>query len=376
MYYFDNAATSVPKPPAVAEKMVDALEMFGNPGRSYHAPAMEGARCIFEAREEIAKLTCAQSPMNVAFTSGATESLNLVLKGLLHPEDGVITSVLEHNSVLRPLYQTGCQLSFIPCDGQARLQLEKLPELLKSNTKFVVCTHGSNVAGSITNVQVIKEFCQRHGLIFILDASQTLGSIPVRADMADVVCFTGHKALLGPQGTGGVLCNSGMPIQPIKTGGTGSHTFEKYLPLQWPDVLEAGTPNTPGLAGLRQGAAFINEVGVPAIQKHESTLTRYFIECLGEMPHITLYGPSAQENRLPVVSIAIDEMEADEVAMRLWEEWEIAVRPGFHCAPLVHRHFKTEEQGMVRFSFGYFNTVKEVELAIKALETMITAGRA
>ncbi len=370
MTYFDNAATSLPKPPGVEEKMIQALQAFGNPGRSFHTPAMDGARCIFEAREQVARLASAKSPMDIAFTSGATESLNLIIKGLIRPEDGVITSMLEHNSVLRPLAQLGCPLSFIPCDEKGRLQLEKLPQLLQKNTKFIVCTHGSNVTGAITQVLYITEFCRAHGLTFILDASQTLGSIPVFEEMADFICFTGHKGLFGPQGTGGVISNGGKGVLPVKTGGTGSHTFEAQPKPNWPEVLEAGTPNTPGIAGLGAGAAFINKEGVAFIQKAEAALAKRFIEGVLAIPSCTVYGPLAEECRLPVVSLSMAGLGADELALRLWEEWEIAVRPGFHCAPLVHTHFKTEETGMVRFSFGYFNRLEQIEMAIRALEAI------
>jgi len=369
MIYFDNAATTVQKPPEVAEKVLNAINSFGNPGRSFHSYSMDAARAVYDARQETAKLVRLQNPLNVAFTSGATESFNLVVSSLIGPDDHVITTVLEHNSVLRPLYKTGCQISFIPCDGNGCLELDNLNPFLKKNTRFLICTHGSNVTGCVTDVDALRRFCRENGLIFILDVSQTLGSIKTYADMADILCFTGHKALMGPQGTGGIIVNRHMDFKLVKTGGSGSDTYNKHQPLSMPDIFEAGTLNAHGIAGLKEGISYINRIGIEMIESHESALRKRFLDSVSQIPGIRLYGAGSGRSKkaLPIVSLNIGDLSSEDLAMRLWEGWRIATRPGSHCAPLVHAHFKTEEQGMVRFSFGVYNTADEVDYAIKAL---------
>ncbi len=371
--YMDNAATSLWKPPGVPAAMAGAVGTLANPGRGSYGSAMQAARAVMEARLELARLVGADSPGCVAFTSGVTESLNLLVGGLVGPEDGVITTVLEHNSVLRPLYQSGCALSFLGCDNEGRLQLDTLPALLEKNTRFVVCTTGSNLVGSITDVAHIGAFCRANGLVLILDTAQTLGSLPLAASAADYLCFTGHKGLLGPQGTGGVVCSSAIRPPPknnrtvFKTGGTGSDSFAPHQPMRMPDMLEAGTPNVPGLCGLREGVRWVNETGVDIICRQEQALTAQFLEGLAGLPNVRLYGIAQATGRLPVVALNVAGMDSEEVSLRLWEEYGIAVRPGSHCAPLAHRRFGTEKTGMVRFSFGYHNTAAEIDAALAAL---------
>lgn len=369
MIYFDNSATTLHKPPEVAETITQALGTYGNPGRSFCQPAMAAARAIYGARCEIARLVQLDNPLSIAFTSGATESLNLVLNSLVQPQDHVITSVLEHNSVLRPLYQKGCSLSFIPCDNQGRLVLSNLNVLLRSDTRFLICTHGSNLTGAVTDVQALREFCDRHKLIFILDVSQTLGCIETLAEMADVLCFTGHKALFGPQGTGGIIVSRPLDFRPVKTGGSGSHSFEREQPHQMPDIFEAGTQNAHGLAGLRAGAAFINRIGITAICDHETRLLRAFLDGIKMIPGLRIYSATGEEEIpvLPIAALNLEGLPAEEVALQLWENSEIATRAGSHCAPLVHQHFGTQKTGIVRFSFSYFNTFEEIEVAVQAL---------
>lgn len=369
MIYFDNSATTLQKPPEVAQAVARAIQKFGNPGRSFCDPAMEAARAVFQARSEIAKLAKLENPLNIAFTSGSTESLNLVLNSLVSSSDNVITSVLEHNSVLRPLYKIGCQLSFIECDDEGNLILNKLDKLLKKNTRYVICTHGSNLTGTITDVGCLSDFCKKNGLIFILDVSQTLGSIETLGNMADILCFTGHKALFGPQGTGGVITNMKSGFNLVKTGGSGSNSFALNQSLEMPDIFEAGTHNAHGLAGLQKGVEYINRLGVDTIAEKENYLIRIFLRGISDIPSVRLYGPgfNAGGKRLPIAALNIGDLPAEDVAYQLWEKWRIATRAGSHCAPLVHKHFKTQEQGMVRFSFSVFNTQEEIYLAISAL---------
>lgn len=368
MIYFDTCATSLQKPAIVMQQVTNALHTFGNPGRSFHTPSMLASRTVYNARKEIATLVNAASPHAVAFTSGATESLNLVCNSLITSQDHVITSVLEHNSVLRPLYRIGCTLSYIPCNDHGELMLDALPSLLQKNSRFLVCTHGSNLTGAITDTRVLNDFCKAYGLIFILDVSQTLGSIETRADMADILCFTGHKALMGLQGTGGIIAEKNIHFPLVKTGGSGTHSFYTHQSLEMPEVFEAGTANAHGLAGLHAGVTWLHQLGLPVITKHEAMLRSAFLSGISHIPQIQLYHPKPEtQNALPVVACNIGDLSASDVALMLWENYHIATRAGTHCAPFVHQFFHTEKQGMVRFSFGYFNTLEEVEFGVKAL---------
>ena len=376
MIYFDNAATTLQKPPGVAKAIAESIGTFGNSGRSFHQPAMEASRAIMSARKEIAQLVRLENPLNVAFTSGATESFNLVLDSLVSPSDHVITSVLEHNSVLRPLYKTGCELSFIPCDGSGQLILDDLDSLLQANTRFLVCTHGSNLTGVVSDVQVLSGFCRKNGLVFILDVSQTLGCVETLAAMADILCFTGHKSLFGPQGTGGIIVNRQLDFRLVKTGGTGTNSFDARQPMEMPEIFEAGTQNAHGLAALRCGVAYVNQKGTAAIEAHTNRLLQAFLDGVSDIPGISIYGPerNAAGPRLPIIALNVGSLPAGDVALQLWENYQIVTRAGSHCAPLVHRFFKTEAQGMVRFSFSVFNTAEEIDITVKALGEIAGKG--
>lgn len=388
MIYMDNSATTLQRPAAVARAMAEAMNM-GNPGRSCHGPAMDAARSIYAARQQLARLAGVGDPLRVAFTSGATESLNLLLGGLIRRGEGVITSVLEHNSVLRPLYRLGCSLSLIGCDDRGRLLLEELPALLRPETRHVVCTQGSNLLGSLADVAALSAFCRQHGLNLVLDASQTLGRLPMGTSPAgaaqaggampstkplttpavDALCFSGHKQLFGPMGTGGIVMYTDMQVHNVKAGGSGSATFQREHPDSLPDRFEAGTPNVPGIAGLAAGAGFICDTGLDEIQRQERELTAQFLEGLKGIPGLVLYGSPGGE-RLPVIALNLGDMGSDEVSALLWERWEIATRPGFHCAPLAHERFGTAKRGMVRFSLSYFNTAQEIDATLAALATL------
>ncbi|MFI3250618.1 MAG: aminotransferase class V-fold PLP-dependent enzyme [Eubacteriales bacterium] len=370
MIYFDNSATTIQKPPSVAIEMAQSIGTLGNPSRSFHDPALASSRTLLKARSEVASLVGAHSPLSVAFTSGATESLNLVISSLISSDCHVITTVLEHNSVLRPLYLSGCELSILPCDDEGKLCLEGLPSLLQSNTKALVATHGSNLLGGISCVDRLRDFCKEHGLYFILDVSQTLGSVPVGAEMADVLCFTGHKGLMGPQGTGGIVATSPLPFSLVKTGGAGSDSFAPHQSLDFPDIFEAGTPNTHGLAGLSAAVSFLNEVTVEQISSHESTLCARLLEGLEQIDGVRIFGSRSSEDRLPVVGFLLGDRSAEEVSLQLWEGWQIATRAGSHCAPLLHERFGTQNRGMMRVSLGYYNKMDEVESFLSALDAI------
>ncbi len=366
MIYFDNAATSLTRPPEVAEAVHYAIGHFGNAGRSFYDAVMEANRAVYEARAAVAGLIGLDDPLKVAFTSSATESLNLVIRSLVEPGDTVITSVTEHNSVLRPLYLCGCRLRFIPCDDRGRLVLDHLDVLPDAKTRLVVCNHGSNVTGNINDIERLYAWCQSRDLTLVLDIAQTFGSMAFTADLADIFCFTGHKGLWGPQGTGGIIVKSERTFPVVKTGGAGTDSFERFQSSRMPDVFEAGTQNSQGLYGLLKGVEFIHQTGLDRIREREALLAGRFYQGIRDLDSITCYGDFSAP-RLPVISLTVEDMDASDLALLLWEEYGICTRAGAHCAPLIHEHFKTRDQGMVRFSFSWFNTEEEIDRGIQAM---------
>jgi selenocysteine lyase/cysteine desulfurase len=307
--------------------------------------------------------------LNVAFTSSSTESLNLVIGGAADKNDSAITTVTEHNSVLRPLYLKGCDLSFIDCGDDGNLMLDSFDKLLNPRTKLLVCTHGSNVTGNVTDVKTLDGMCKARNITMVLDISQTFGVIPVDIGMADIFCFTGHKGLYGPQGTGGVIVNgsSKLDFNVVKTGGAGVNSFDMFQSKEMPDIFETGTLNAPGIYGLQKGVRFINETGIDAIHAKEMLLLEMFLRGIKDLARVKIYGDISAESRLPVISLNIEGLDSAELAERLWEGYGIATRAGSHCAPLLHKQFGTVSSGMVRFSFSYFNTEDEIEQGVRAL---------
>jgi cysteine desulfurase family protein len=372
MIYFDNSATTIQKPPEVARAVAFAIDNFGNAGRSFHPPGLTASREVYKTRTEIAKLIGLSEPLSVAFTSSATESLNLVIGGLVRHGDSIITTTLEHNAVLRPLYLTGCDLSFVDCDDYGNLALDSFEEQINPSTRLFVCTHGSNLTGNITQVRELYDKCKSHNIIMVLDISQTLGSIPVTADMADIFCFTGHKSLFGPQGTGGIITNGNFDFNIVKTGGSGTLSFEERQPEMMPDIFEAGTINAHSIYGLQKGVEFINEVGVDKIHAKGTKLWQKFYNALEDSEKIKIYGDFSTENRLSIVSLNIFGLSSSELAERLLRDYGIVTRPGSHCAPLLHKRLSTVETGIVRFSFSYFNTEEEVEQGVSAIKEILS----
>ena len=371
MIYFDNSATTIRKPPQVAEAVAYAVNRFGNAGRSFYDPALLANREIFQTRAEIAKLTGLDDPLRVAFTSSATESLNLVIGGLVRKEDSAITTVTEHNSVLRPLYLKGCDLSFIDCDDNGNLPVDSFEKLLRPSVKFLICTHGSNVTGNITDVEKFYEVCKSNQITMILDISQTLGVVPVKINMADVFCFSGHKGLFGPQGTGGAIARGRFDFDIVKTGGAGTGSFERFQSRDMPDIFEAGTLNSHGIYGLQKSVRFINETGIDVIHAKNTRLMSMFYDGIKNLDRIKIYGDFSSKDRLPIVSINVAGLSSSELAERLWEDYCIAVRAGNHCAPLLHKRFGLVDTGMVRFSFSYFNTEDEIQKGVSAVKDVV-----
>ncbi len=373
MIYLDNAATSLRRPPCVIEAVAQAMQSLGNSGRGVNGGSLSAARVIYDARQKLADLFGCSSPERVCFTSNATEALNTAIFGLFGPGDHVITTDLEHNSVLRPLYRLekrGVELSFVPADRLGRIALSDFAPLLRPNTRAVITTHASNLTGNLVDLDAVGAFAREHGLLYVVDASQTAGAFSI--DMArsgiSVLCFTGHKSMMGPQGTGGLCLAEGVEIRPLKTGGTGVQTYLPEQPAAYPTRLEAGTLNGHGIAGLSAAVDFLRETGVAAIHEKETALMRQFYDGVRAIPGVTVYGDFTGD-RAPVVSLNIEDADSGEVADFLAAEYDIAVRSGAHCAPRMHRALGTEAQGAVRFSFGWYNTPAEVETAIAAIRS-------
>ena len=375
MIYLDNAATTRTKPPAVAQAVLEALSSYGNCGRGGHQGALSAARAIYETREKIAALLGCPRADHVCFTQNSTQALNIAVCGLLRPGDHVISTDLEHNSVLRPLYRlrdAGAAVDFVPADSRGRLDCGGFERLLRPETKAIVCTHASNLTGDAVDIARVGRFAREHGLLFILDASQTAGVLPI--DLAamgiDVVCFTGHKSLMGPQGTGGLCLREGLEIRPFTVGGTGVQSYSEAQPGEYPTRLEAGTLNGHGLAGLSAALDFLSETGIARIHAHEDALARRFYKAVRDLPGVTVYGDFSAPVRAPVVTLNIGDFDSAEVSDELAERFGIATRPGAHCAPRLHRALGTEEQGAVRFSWSYFNTEEETAAAAEAVRVL------
>ena len=380
MIYLDNGATTLQKPECVREALLEAMASMGNSGRGVHDASLYAGRTIYRARESLAELLGAAAPEQVAFTANATESLNLALGGLFGPGDHVITTVCEHNSVLRPLYRLqGVELSVLPVKAEAGeerqagiLAYDELESLLRPNTKALIITHASNLTGNITDLEQAAAFAKKHSLLLIVDAAQTAGAVPMDMERMgiDVLCFTGHKGLYGPQGTGGVCVRPGLSIRPLKVGGSGIHSFDREHPSEMPAALEAGTLNGHGIAGLGAAARWLLEIGVEQIRAREQALLRRFVDGVKEVEGVTLYGNPDLDRRTGIQSLNIRDYDSARVADWLYEDYGIAVRGGAHCAPLMHEALGTREQGAVRFSFSYFNTEAEADEAAAAVREL------
>lgn len=377
MIYFDNAATSWPKPAAVPQAMTAFLEQVGaNPGRSGHRLSVEAARTIYDTRQALADLFNAPDPMRVVFGHNITEALNLALRGLLHPGDHVITSSMEHNSVMRPLRwleQQGVALSVLPCSPQGFLDPDDIEAAIRPHTKLIVLNHASNVAGGLLPVAEAGRIARQHGLLLLVDTAQTAGAYPInmQQDNIDLLAFTGHKSLYGPTGTGGLIFGERVVaegILPLHLGGTGSRSEAEFQPDFLPDRFESGTPNAVGLAGLLAALHWLQDKSVDAIRQHETTLARQLISGLQQIPGVILFGGQDASRQTATVSFNIASLEPSTVGQRLDAEYGILCRVGLHCAPAAHRTLGTFPDGTVRFGMGAFNTIEEVHQALQAVE--------
>lgn len=372
MIYLDNAATTLHKPQQVIDAVVHAMQSMGNCARGTHEEALDAARTVYDARVRLASLFGCPRVDHVAFTANSTEALNMAINGLIDPGDHVISTDLEHNSVLRPLYRLeaehGAELSFVPADKLGNVDYADFERLMKPNTRAVVCTNASNLTGTVLDIERIAKTAHSHGALVIVDASQTAGCWPI--DMKkmgiDVLCFTGHKGLMGPQGIGGICVKEGIEIRPFKVGGSGVQSYSRTHPAEYPTRLEAGTLNGHGIAGLGAAAKFISETGVENIHAKERSLMLRFYEGVKNIEGVTVYGDFTKD-KTAIVALNIRDYESGEVSYELSQGYGIATRPGAHCAPRMHKALGTAEVGAVRFSFSFYNTEEEIDEAVRAV---------
>lgn len=374
--YLDNASTSFPKAPTVATAMSDYITNRGiNINRGSYALAYDVEDIIYTTRQRLNTLFNGHDPSHVIFTQNVTMSLNMVIKGLLKAGDHVLVSSMEHNAVMRPLTQLldkDITFDTIPCDSTGSIQMKSIEPLIRPNTVALIINHASNVCGTIQPLESIGPICKAHNLQFIVDAAQTAGVIPidVKACHIDALCFTGHKGLLGPQGIGGIILTKEMAqnLTPLIAGGTGSFSHLETMPTHMPDAFEAGTLNLPGIIGLNEGLSYIESQRMENIHNHELALTQAFLEGLQSIDVVNIIGKQDIQDRTAVVSITIDSMDPASIAYELESAYHIMTRVGLHCAPRAHQTLGTYPEGTVRFSFGYANTLKDVESALSALQ--------
>ena len=375
MIYLDNAATTMHKPACVVRAVADAMSQFGGVGRGVHPASVAAGMAVYRARAAVAQLLGAPGASSVAFTNNATMALNIAIDGLLAPGQRALTTAASHNSVLRPLFRlrdrSGCAVDVAPILPDGSLDFDAYAALLEREPALVVATHASNLTGDVYDVRRMCEMAHATGAKFVLDAAQTAGSYPL--DMAeigaDVVCFTGHKSLLGPQGTGGLCVADGVEIVPLLEGGSGTHSYDERHPLFMPERLEAGTLKAHGIAGLAAGIGYIEGElgGATGVHERAGGLANAFAAAVAGAPGVKVYGRSSACDHGSIVALNIGAADSAEVADRLANDYDICVRAGAHCAPLMHKALGTQEQGAVRFSFAAANTLAEVEAAAAAV---------
>lgn len=373
MIYFDNAATTRMKPPEVARAVSKAIDSFGGVGRGVHEASIDAGMTVFMARQKLSDLFGGPGPKRVAFAINATEALNTAIAGLLRDGDHAVTTAASHNSVLRPLFRAQDEgtayVDVVPIAQDGSIDYGAFDAAFRSDTRLAVVTHASNLTGDVYDIARMAQIAHAHGALLVVDAAQTAGAIPI--DMAaqniDVVCFTGHKSLYGPQGTGGLCVADGIDIAPLKEGGTGTHSYDRRQPDFMPEHLEAGTLNAHGIAGLLAGVSYIEGKGVDAIHGETLALADRFETGVAQIPGVKLHGGHGGVDRTGVVAINIGENDSALVADLLSNGYDICTRAGAHCAPLMHEALGTQSQGAVRFSFSHFNTIDEVDQGIRAV---------
>jgi cysteine desulfurase family protein len=381
--YLDNAASSWPKPDTTWQAMEHFMRSVGaNPGRSGHRLSIEAGRIINEAREALAELFAIDDPLRIVFTRNATESLNLAIFGILQSGDHCVTSSMEHNSVMRPLRaleKKGLELTAVSCSSKGELDPRGIEKAIKKNTRLIITTHASNIIGTLMPIAEVGAIARAHGIPYCIDAAQTAGAYPIDVETMkiDLLAFTGHKSLFGPQGSGGLYISEGLEekLEPLMRGGTGSRSEFQEQPDFMPDKYESGTPNTVGIAGLGAGVRFCLEQGVAHIREKEEGLTRMLIEGLGAITHVLVHGCGDAEKQVAICSFSIRDLAPSAITMELDEEFGIMTRPGLHCAPIAHQTIGTSPEGTVRLSAGYFTTEEEISLALEAVEKIAARSR-
>jgi cysteine desulfurase family protein len=375
--YLDNAATTFPKPEQVYRAVEHALREIGvGPGRGSYRRGLAASRMVFEAREAVAALFGIGDSARVIFTHSATESLNLALNGLLKPGDHVVSTTMEHNSLLRPLHlseKTGVEVTWVPGDRCGLVDWKDIRAALRSNTRVVAVSHCSNVTGAIQPVAEIGALTRKSGVLLLVDAAQSAGAVPVDVDemKIDLLAVPGHKGLYGPQGTGILYVGEGVELRPLIVGGTGGFSSAAEQPDTLPEKFESGTMNTPGVAGLKAGVEFLLSTGIGEVRRKEALLVTQLLEGVAEIPGIVTYSPNSQELRGGVVSFTATGLDPAEIGYRLDSEFDMAVRVGLHCAPAAHRTIGTFPGGTVRVSPGYFNSGEDIEMFLRALTTIV-----
>ncbi len=376
----DNAATSWPKPESVYRAVDHFNRRLGaSPGRGSHRRSVISGQILLETRESLAGLFNIKDSSHIAFTVNVTEAINIALKGLLEPGDHVVISSMEHNAVVRPLHtlkDKGVEVTVVRCSPDGTLDPSLLEQALTLRTRLVCLLHASNITGTIMPVAEVGRIVRRKGILFMVDAAQSAGVLPgdVEGQNIDLLAFTGHKGLLGPQGTGGLYIRPGLDVRPLVEGGTGSQSERVDQPDFMPDRFESGTPNTPGIAGLNAGVQFIQETGLEKIRQHEQELTDALIQGLREIKGVILYGPCDSRRQTAVVSFNIEDRDCGEVSFLLDQKYGIQSRSGLHCAPLAHRTMGTLKRGACRLSPGFFNTMEDIHKVIKAVYEIATSG--
>ena len=375
MIYMDNAATTIHKPKEVTKAVVHAMNSMGNAGRGAHEEALDAARTIYSAREKLCKFFGAHSAKEIAFTMNATESLNIAIKGILREGDHVVTTALEHNSVLRPLYEMqekGVAITVVKSDDVGNISYEEVKKSIRPNTKAIICTGASNLTGNRIDLKCMGEIAKQNQVLLVVDASQLAGIYPIDVQdlNIDILCFTGHKSLLGPQGIGGLYVREGVDVIPLLSGGSGIDTYSKTHPALMPTRLEAGTLNGHGIAGLQAAVDYIESIGLDVLREKEMNLMWQFYQGICDISNVKVYGDFQTKHRCPIVALNVGDYDSSEVSDELLMTYRISTRPGAHCAPLMHEALGTKEQGAVRFSFSYANTKEEIQIAIDAIRAI------
>lgn len=373
LIYMDNAATTYPKPESVYAAIDNFNRNIGaNPGRGSNQQTLQAGSILMDSRETLATLFNVKDSSRIAFTSNVTEAINIALYGILKPGDHVITSSMEHNAVARPLFmleKQGIEWSRVKCAADGSLDPQEVEKAIRPNTRMIVMLHASNLIGTIIPLAEVGKIAHDNEILFMVDSAQTAGVLDINAELQniDILCFTGHKGLLGPQGTGGIYVRPELDILPLKQGGTGSLSEFLEHPAFMPDLLESGTLNTPGICGLRAGVNFIQKTGLETIRSHERKLTEMMLDGFREIKGLKIYGPLDSGKQTAVIAINIEDMDCGDLSLSLDYEYGIITRSGLHCAPLAHETIGTMERGLCRLSPGFFTTEEEIEQVIKAV---------